>query len=459
MSEFKFACPVCGQHMMCDVSHGGSVMECPTCFQQIVAPQAPAPDAKFILTGTKLTEKKILVPGATALTSAPQKAFPVAAVLFLLALLLALGTAGYFFRGKLLGQAYAWKTADVGKVPLSGTFSQQGGKLMVAGSGSDIWFQNDAFRFVYLPLTGDGTITARVLNLQNTDPWAKAGVMFRDSLNADAKFALAAVTPGNGITFQIREQPGGQAASVVITPGVVAPQWFRLKRLGDNFTAEASADGARWTSLGAAKVSMNHRLLVGLAVSSHNESTLCEAQFAQVAIQGNLGAPPAETNSLAAQERLLAPPANDTNWLMNLADAVIPETTVAGRIHGQDFILERAAYQNGLLILRQGQRGPVEFGVTINFSGAPPAALAGRTIHVQPDATKAARVTLHWKDASGVNQKANFDEKYALRLEFGTIARGRLPGKIYLCTPDAEKSYVLGQFSAAVIRPKPKFQG
>jgi hypothetical protein len=459
MSEFKFACPVCGQHMMCDVSHGGSVMECPTCFQKIVAPQAPAPDAKFILTGTKLTEKKILVPGATALASAPQKSFPVAAVLFLLALLLALGAAGYFFRGKLLGQTYDWKTADVGKIRLPGTFSQQGRKLMVAGSGTDIWFQNDAFRYVYVPLTGDGTITARVLNLQNTDPWAKAGVMFRDSLNDDAKFTLAAVTPGNGITFQIREQPGGQAASVVITPGVVAPQWFRLKRLGDNFTAEASVDGARWTSMGAAKVSMNHRLFVGLAVSSHNESTLCEAQFDQVVIQGNLGAPPAETNSPFANERLLAPPASDTNWLMNLADAAIPETTVVGRIHGQDFILERAAYQNGLLILRQGQRGPVEFGVTINFSGALPSALAGRTIHVQPDATKAARLTLHWKDASGTNQKANFDEKYALRLEFGAIARGRLPGKIYLCTPDAEKSYVLGQFTAAIIRPKPKSQG
>ena len=63
MSEFKFACPVCGQHMMCDAEHGGSVMECPTCFQKIVAPQAPGPDSKFILTGTKVSEKKILVRG------------------------------------------------------------------------------------------------------------------------------------------------------------------------------------------------------------------------------------------------------------------------------------------------------------------------------------------------------------------------------------------------------------
>src|ERR1035437_7559588 len=60
MSEFKYACPVCGQHMMCDSSQGGSVMECPTCFQKITAPQAPVSgDAKFILTGTKVSERPI----------------------------------------------------------------------------------------------------------------------------------------------------------------------------------------------------------------------------------------------------------------------------------------------------------------------------------------------------------------------------------------------------------------
>ena len=42
MSEFKYACPVCGQHMKCDSSQSGTVMECPTCFQKIIVPQAPA---------------------------------------------------------------------------------------------------------------------------------------------------------------------------------------------------------------------------------------------------------------------------------------------------------------------------------------------------------------------------------------------------------------------------------
>src|SRR5215472_8663601 len=53
MSEFKYACPVCGQHIKCDSSQSGSVMECPTCFQKIIVPQAPTGEQTLILTGTR----------------------------------------------------------------------------------------------------------------------------------------------------------------------------------------------------------------------------------------------------------------------------------------------------------------------------------------------------------------------------------------------------------------------
>ena len=56
MSEFKFACPVCGQHITLDSSASGKPVECPTCFQKIVAPQAPVSgDPKLILSGSKLS--------------------------------------------------------------------------------------------------------------------------------------------------------------------------------------------------------------------------------------------------------------------------------------------------------------------------------------------------------------------------------------------------------------------
>src|SRR5690349_15532332 len=59
MSEFKFACPVCGQHITADSRAAGTHLECPTCFQKIVVPQAPSgEDTKFILSAAKVTQPR-----------------------------------------------------------------------------------------------------------------------------------------------------------------------------------------------------------------------------------------------------------------------------------------------------------------------------------------------------------------------------------------------------------------
>jgi hypothetical protein len=50
MSEFKFACPVCGQHITADSRTSGEQIDCPTCFQRMIVPQAPTTsDSKLIL--------------------------------------------------------------------------------------------------------------------------------------------------------------------------------------------------------------------------------------------------------------------------------------------------------------------------------------------------------------------------------------------------------------------------
>ena len=41
MAEFKFACPQCGQHIQCDTGYAGAQINCPSCQQSIVVPQAP----------------------------------------------------------------------------------------------------------------------------------------------------------------------------------------------------------------------------------------------------------------------------------------------------------------------------------------------------------------------------------------------------------------------------------
>jgi len=52
----------------------------------------------------------------------------------------------------------------------------------MSAAGVDIWGTADEFTFAWKSLTGNGTIVAKVESVENTDPWAKAGVMIRESL-------------------------------------------------------------------------------------------------------------------------------------------------------------------------------------------------------------------------------------------------------------------------------------
>jgi hypothetical protein len=106
MSEFKFACPVCGQHMQCDSSQGGTVMECPTCFQKITAPQAPSSDEqKFIITGTKKGGRPAsTIPETASNFTSAKKSFPGVAVVLIILICIA-SAAGFVYRGTIFKSA------------------------------------------------------------------------------------------------------------------------------------------------------------------------------------------------------------------------------------------------------------------------------------------------------------------------------------------------------------------
>jgi hypothetical protein len=290
MSEYKFACPECGQHMMCDASHGGSVMECPTCFQKIVAPQAPAPDAKFILTGSKFVEKTIpasLANAASRLKSPAGKSFPIG--LFLLILVLLAGAGGYFFRDKIARMIAGgeWRGTDIGEVGAAGSFSRSHGVFTINGSGADTWNREDSFQFVHQPVNGDGVLTAHVLSLKNTDEWAKAGVMFRETTNAGSMFALAAVRPDGQVQFVWRNGNGRIAASSQLAGGMGYPKWVRIARKGNTFTAYYKVNAAdEWQQLGTTqKMKMPKQAQTGLVVCAHHAGVLSEAKLDNVTLE------------------------------------------------------------------------------------------------------------------------------------------------------------------------------
>jgi hypothetical protein len=58
MSEFKFACPVCGQHITCDSASSGTQMNCPTCFRKLVVPQAKSPGSSNLILTAALAQDR-----------------------------------------------------------------------------------------------------------------------------------------------------------------------------------------------------------------------------------------------------------------------------------------------------------------------------------------------------------------------------------------------------------------
>ena len=173
---------------------------------------------------------------------------------------------------------------DIGSPSPAGSYSENSGTYTVNGAGSDIWGNSDQFQFVYKSLTGDGSITARVVNVEDTNGWAKAGVMFRNTLDAGSMNALMAITPDNGATFQYRSSTNGSSSNSTSISYAV-PYWVRITRSGNNFSGYISFDGVNWTQIGSTvTLAMNTTVYFGLAVTSHNSGTMCTSIFSNVTV-------------------------------------------------------------------------------------------------------------------------------------------------------------------------------
>ncbi len=205
-----------------------------------------------------------------------------------------------------------WVSSDIGSTGAIGSATYANGTFNIKGSGADIWEQVDEFRFVYQPLNGDGEIIARIAGLDNTHPNAKAGVMIREALTADARHAILNVTPSAGLEFMRRRNTG---AITEYTSGgnEIAPKWLRLVRAGNIFTAYKSNDGTNWTLIGTDTINMTTQVYIGMVVTSHNNTVLCSATFDNVSVRiagGNN--PPSVSITSPANGASFTSPANIT---------------------------------------------------------------------------------------------------------------------------------------------------
>jgi len=177
-------------------------------------------------------------------------------------------------------QTGSWTSTDVGAVTAAGSAAENNGVWTISGDGSDIWGTADSFQFLHMTSSESGTITVRVADLQNTSPFAKAGLMMRAGLGADAATVIFDAKPDGGLELMWRESAGtpmrflaGRQASL--------PVWLRLE-YGRRGTIEIgveawmSQDGLHWTKVDDAP-SVSQTPEVGVAVTSHDSGQLTTA--------------------------------------------------------------------------------------------------------------------------------------------------------------------------------------
>jgi hypothetical protein len=204
--------------MKCDSSQSGTVMECPTCFQKITAPQAPATeDSKFIITGTKVGGRPIpmaVANAAAAPAHASEKSFPGPAVVFIVLFCVAAAVL-FLFHGNIFksagGPASPGAAATNGMQKPAPPKPVVGPAFVVLAKGESV-------------VMGDGAAEAAVTNM------AQASFLATFKADLAAPLAFAAPLPlttqsGNGgkvpgATGEIRYHesfPGGLVIGVTLT--------------------------------------------------------------------------------------------------------------------------------------------------------------------------------------------------------------------------------------------------
>lgn len=173
--------------------------------------------------------------------------------------------------------------ADVGKVLHTGSvaYNSAKGEYTVTGSGTNMWFGEDEFHFVWKRMKGDFILTARAQFVgRGVDPHRKIGWQVRSSLDSNSAHA-SAVVHGDGLTsLQFRRTKGADTEEQ--KSQVTAPDVLQLERRGDKYLMSVARFGEPFATEEVAGLALGDEVYVGLFVCSHNKDVTERAVFRDV---------------------------------------------------------------------------------------------------------------------------------------------------------------------------------
>ena len=186
--------------------------------------------------------------------------------------------------------------SDVGAnhFPGKASYATKTGAYQLTASGANIWAKVDAFHYLYKQASGNLSFSADIaFEGPGADPHRKAGVMLRQSLDADAPYADIMVHGSGLVSLQFREVKGGDTHQ--IQANVQGVTRVRLEyQDGYAYMSLAGADGVFHHAGGEFPIRLSGPYLAGLALSAHNDAVTETADFSHVEIAPMPPAPPAK---------------------------------------------------------------------------------------------------------------------------------------------------------------------
>ncbi|HSV09865.1 MAG TPA: T9SS type A sorting domain-containing protein [Hanamia sp.] len=149
------------------------------------------------------------------------------------------------------------------------------GVYTITASGKDIWNTADGFHYLFQRvITNQTELTARIVSIDNTDPGARCGVMFRQNLDPGSPYVFLNLIPGQRIYLQERLAQNTSATRSGTSIVQLAPYWVRIFNDGNKYISYVSANGDDWTAIDSVTLAMGPNSYVGIAYTSRNNSVL-----------------------------------------------------------------------------------------------------------------------------------------------------------------------------------------
>lgn len=195
--------------------------------------------------------------------------------------------------------------ADIGGPKFKGLLESTAKGYCITAGGADIWDEADHCHFAHRRQSGDFDMIVRVESLGLSHPYAKSGIMARESLEAESAMIYFFVFPDNrarnsnngGYEFHVRERraaackagyPKGDDGKVEAPYPVRFPDaWLRLTREGRAFKTYSSMDGKIWNPYNEFAIDFPATMLLGLTVTAHDDSSSTKSCFSELSLRHN----------------------------------------------------------------------------------------------------------------------------------------------------------------------------